>query len=197
MVFVFLFCYVFDVLIFVNSLHANNLPTFCFPHFQDLKRDPAYGTDVLRLWAASSEYTKDISIGKTILAQVAESLRKFRATARFMLGNLNGFKAENMVPYKDLGVLERIMLVEVFDFMQGVDAAYDSFTFNKVYGLLQYFSSSSLSAFYLDVAKDTLYSELKDAPKRLAVQTVLFHVSVPHSRFLGTVPLWMNSYCNA
>ncbi|KAI9233160.1 isoleucyl-tRNA synthetase [Podila verticillata NRRL 6337] len=142
---------------------------------EDLKKDPAYGTDVLRLWAASSEYTKDISIGKTILAQVAESLRKFRATARFMLGNLDGFKAADMVPYEDLGLLERIMLVEVFDFMQGVDAAYDSFSFNKVFGLLQHFSSSSLSAFYLDVAKDTLYSELKDSPKRRAVQTVLFH----------------------
>lgn len=159
-----------------------------------MKKDPAYGTDVLRLWAASSEYTKDISIGKTILAQVAESLRKFRATARFMLGNLDGFKAADMVPYEDLGLLERIMLVEVFDFMQGVDAAYDSFTFNKVFGLLQHFSSSSLSAFYLDVAKDTLYSELKDSPKRRAVQTVLFHVSVLHP-LPSKQPNSLN-YCN-
>ncbi|KAG0338836.1 hypothetical protein BG004_007058, partial [Podila humilis] len=159
-----------------KSLGNTTDPKVVMKGGENLKKDPAYGTDVLRLWVASSEYTKDISIGKTILAQVAESLRKFRGTARFMLGNLNGFKAvEHKVPYSELGLLERAMLVEVFDFMQSVDAAYDGFAFNKVYGLLQYFSSSTLSAFYLDVTKDTLYSEPKYSRKRRAVQTVLLH----------------------
>lgn len=55
---------------------------------QDPKKEPAYGVDVLRLWAAGVDYTKDVSVGPTSLAQVAESLRKLRNTARFMLGNL-------------------------------------------------------------------------------------------------------------
>lgn len=98
---------------------------------KNLQKDPAYGTDVLRLWAASSEYTKDIAIGKTILAQVAESIRKFRNTARFMLGNLNGFKETDQIPYEELSRLDRFMLSEVYQFSKNVNAAYDEYMFNK------------------------------------------------------------------
>ncbi|KAF9179541.1 hypothetical protein BGZ51_006846 [Haplosporangium sp. Z 767] len=143
---------------------------------KNLQKDPAYGVDVLRLWVASSEYTKDVAIGKTILAQIAESLRKFRSTARFMLGNLNGFKESDAVAYENLSRLDRFMLSEVYQFCKNVDAGYDEYMFNKVYGHLQYLSSTTLSAFYLDVVKDTLYTECESSPKRRAVQTVLFHV---------------------
>jgi len=98
---------------------------------KNLQKDPAYGTDVLRLWAASSEYTKDIAIGKTILSQVTESIRKFRNTARFMLGNLNGFKETDQVAYKDLSRLDKFMLAEVYQFSKNVNAGYDEFMFNK------------------------------------------------------------------
>ncbi|KAG0202994.1 hypothetical protein BGX28_004589 [Mortierella sp. GBA30] len=142
---------------------------------KSLQKDPAYGTDVLRLWVASSEYTKDVAIGKTILAQVSESLRKFRTTARFMLGNLGGFKDSEAVPYEDMSPLDRFMLSEVYQFCKQVDAAYDEVMFNKVYGHLQYFTSTTLSSFYLDVIKDTLYSESESSLKRRSIQTVLFH----------------------
>jgi len=98
---------------------------------KNVQKDPAYGLDVLRLWAASSEYTKDIAIGKTILAQVAEGLRKFRTTARFMLGNLNGFHESQAVPYEDLSRLDKFMLSEVYQFCKSVNAAYDEFMYNK------------------------------------------------------------------
>ncbi|KAI7826957.1 isoleucyl-tRNA synthetase [Gamsiella multidivaricata] len=143
---------------------------------KNLQKDPAYGTDLLRLWAASSEYTKDIAIGKTILTQVAESMRKFRTTARFILGNLNGFKEAEAVAYEELSRLDRFMLSETYQFCKNVNAAYDEYMFNKVFGQLQYFTSTTLSSFYLDVIKDTLYSEAENSPKRRAVQTVLFHV---------------------
>ncbi|KAI8352635.1 Isoleucyl-tRNA synthetase [Mortierella sp. GBAus27b] len=143
---------------------------------KNLQKDPAYGTDLLRLWAASSEYTKDIAIGKTILSQVSESVRKFRATARFMIGNLNGFKEKDAVAYEDMGRLDRFILSEVYQFCKNVDAAYDEFMFNKVFGHLQHFTSTTLSSFYLDVIKDTLYSDADNSPKRRSVQTALFHV---------------------
>ncbi|KAF9965115.1 hypothetical protein BGZ70_005390 [Mortierella alpina] len=142
---------------------------------KNLQKDPAYGTDVLRLWAASSEYTKDVAIGKTILTQVSEGLRKFRTTARFMLGNLGGFSERDAVPYENLGPLDKFMLSEVYQFCKQVDAGYDELMFNKVYGHLQYFTSTTLSSFYLDVVKDTLYSDSENSPKRRAIQTVLFH----------------------
>ncbi|OAQ31649.1 isoleucine--tRNA ligase [Linnemannia elongata AG-77] len=142
---------------------------------KNLQKDPAYGTDVLRLWAASSEYTKDIAIGKTILAQVAESIRKFRNTARFMLGNLNGFKETDQIPYEELSRLDRFMLSEVYQFSKNVNAAYDEFMFNKVFTQLQYFTSTTLSSLYLDVIKDSLYSDAEKSHQRRAIQTVLFH----------------------
>jgi isoleucyl-tRNA synthetase len=98
---------------------------------KNLQKDPAYGTDVLRLWAASSEYTKDIAIGKTILSQVAESVRKFRITARFMLGNLNGFKEDEQVKYEGLSRLDKFMLAEVYQFSKNVTSGYDDLLFNK------------------------------------------------------------------
>ncbi|KAF9435209.1 hypothetical protein BGZ76_006705 [Entomortierella beljakovae] len=143
---------------------------------KNLQKDPAYGTDLLRLWAASSEYTRDIAIGKTILLQVSESVRKFRTTARFMLGNLDGFKESEAVAYEDMSRLDRFMLSELYQFNKSVNAAYDELMFNKVYGQLQYLTSTTLSSFYLDVIKDTLYSEAKDSQKRRSIQTVLFHV---------------------
>ncbi|KAG0279131.1 hypothetical protein BGZ95_002169 [Linnemannia exigua] len=143
---------------------------------KNLVKEPAYGTDVLRLWAASSEYAKDIAIGSTILQQVAEGMRKFRTTARFMLGNLKGFKESEAVPYEELSRLDKFMLSEVYQFCKNVNAGYDELLFNKVYGQLQYFSSTTLSSFYLDVIKDTLYSDAETSPTRRGIQTVLFHV---------------------
>ena len=67
-----------------------------------MKQDPAYGIDVLRLWVASSEYTRDVNIGKTIMKQVGEMIRKYRNTARFMLGNLNDFRYNQLADYDEL-----------------------------------------------------------------------------------------------
>ncbi len=67
-----------------------------------MKQDPAYGVDVLRLWVASSEYIRDVNIGKTIMKQVGEMIRKYRNTARFMLGNLSDFKYNQLVDYNEL-----------------------------------------------------------------------------------------------
>ncbi|KAF9365674.1 hypothetical protein BGX34_009009 [Mortierella sp. NVP85] len=142
---------------------------------KNLQKDPAYGMDVLRLWAASSEYTKDIAIGKTILSQVAESVRKFRITARFMLGNLNGFKENEQVKYEDLSRLDKFMLAEVYQFSKNVTSGYDDLLFNKVFTQLQYFTSTTLSSFYLDIIKDSLYSDAEKSLQRRAIQTVLFH----------------------
>jgi isoleucyl-tRNA synthetase len=63
---------------------------FCLAYgrYQDLKKDPAYGSDVLRHWAAAVDYTKDVPMGKDIISQLSEATRKVRNTARFMLGNL-------------------------------------------------------------------------------------------------------------
>ncbi|KAF9968381.1 hypothetical protein BGZ73_000139, partial [Actinomortierella ambigua] len=142
---------------------------------KNLQKDPAYGTDVLRLWVASSEYTKDVAIGKTILTQVQESVRKFRNTARFMLGNLQGFHERDSVPYNQLSKLDQFMLSEIYQFGKAVDAGYDDHMFHRVFTQLQYLTSTTLSSLYLDVIKDSLYSDPEKSQQRRAIQTVLFH----------------------
>ena len=86
---------------------------YSYRSLQDKKKEPAYGTDVLRLWAATVEYWRDMSIGPTVLAQTAESMRKIRNSARFMLGNI-GVTKQKMdedlsslpsITRKDLGLV--------------------------------------------------------------------------------------------
>lgn len=74
---------------------------------QDKKKEPAYGTEVLRLWAATVEFVRDMSIGPTVLSQCAESYRKIRNSARFILGNLRDDRMPEteFVPYEDLGLV--------------------------------------------------------------------------------------------
>ncbi|RKP09434.1 isoleucyl-tRNA synthetase [Thamnocephalis sphaerospora] len=146
------------------------------PGLIDKKKQPAYGTDVLRLWVASTEYVRDVAVGSTIIANIAESMRKFRGTARFMLGSLSDFSRENMVDYEQLLPVDQYMLQELNRFNTAVGDAYENFAFNKVVQELGRFTSSQLSAFYFELIKDRLYADGQDSASRRAAQTVLFHV---------------------
>ncbi|CAG8499014.1 1003_t:CDS:10 [Cetraspora pellucida] len=149
------------------------------------EKEPAYGVDILRLWAASSDYTKDVSIGKTVMSQVGENLRKYRNTARFMLGNLNGFNHEQLVVYDDLKSIDKYMLHETYQFGKVIESNYDDFLFNKVVQTLNNFTNVSLSAFYFDIVKDRLYADHAISISRRSVQTVLYHVLNVYTRSLA------------
>ncbi|CAG8632578.1 12489_t:CDS:10, partial [Funneliformis caledonium] len=126
---------------------------------KNIKKDPAYGVDVLRLWVASSEYIKDVNIGNTVMKQVGENIRKYRNTARFMLGNLYNFRYDQLVDYEEL-----------------YPTFYDDYTFNKVIQTLNYFTNTLLSAFYFDIIKDRLYADYLTSQSRKNVLTVLYHI---------------------
>ncbi|RIB05940.1 isoleucine--tRNA ligase [Gigaspora rosea] len=149
------------------------------------EKEPAYGVDVLRLWVASSDYTKDVSIGKTVMSQVGENMRKYRNTARFMLGNLNNFNHEQLVAYDDLKSIDKYMLHETYQFGKVVESNYDDFLFNKVVQALNNFTNVSLSAFYFDIVKDRLYADHALSISRRSVQTVLYHVLNVYTRSLA------------
>ena len=122
------------------------------------KEEPAYGADVIRVWAASTDYTRDVVIGPTTLAAASSTLRKLRNTARFALGNLHDFDpAVHSVPVSELPPLERFMLHRLDVMSKELTAAYDELNFAKVQTLLMQLSTSDLSAFYFDVIKDRLY----------------------------------------
>eukprot|EP00892_Ulva_mutabilis_P007438 jgi/Ulvmu1/5066/UM021_0083.1 len=144
------------------------------------KKEPAYGADVLRLWAASVDYAVDVSIGAGILKQVFESYRKLRGTLRFMLGNLHDFRPEEHgVAWADLPLMDRHMLARVREEAAAVGEEYGRFNFGAVYRAVNLFVSVDLSSQYFELAKDRLYIRSLDAPQRRSCQTVL-HAALRH-----------------
>ncbi|NEQ31573.1 MAG: isoleucine--tRNA ligase [Leptolyngbya sp. SIO4C5] len=138
------------------------------------KKDPAYGADVLRLWVSAVDYSSDISIGPTILKQIADIYRKIRNTARFLLGNLYDFDpAQDAVPYEQLPELDRYALHLVNEVFSNVTQAFETYQFFHFFQAVQNFCVVDLSNFYLDIAKDRLYISAADSVRRRSCQTVL------------------------
>ncbi|MCW6035189.1 isoleucine--tRNA ligase [Spirulina subsalsa FACHB-351] len=138
------------------------------------KQDPPYGADVLRLWVSSVDYSSDVMIGSNILKQLADSYRKIRNTARFLLGSLDDFDpTQNAVPYEELPELDRYMLHRISEVFTEVNDAFKTYQFYRFFQTVQNFCVVDLSNFYLDIAKDRLYISAVDAPRRRSCQTVL------------------------
>ncbi|KAK4514212.1 uncharacterized protein ATC70_001800 [Mucor velutinosus] len=143
---------------------------------KDKKKNPAYGSDVLRYWVANCEYTRDVSIGPSIISQISDNLRKVRTTARFLLGNLHDFKEEHYVDYSKLQQVDKYMLHELYKYNDRVTSAYNDFAFNRAVQTIQNFTNTTLSSFYFDTIKDRLYNESESSDSRRMAQTVLYEV---------------------
>ncbi|KAG6885563.1 hypothetical protein C0993_012806 [Termitomyces sp. T159_Od127] len=155
--------------------------------WQDSRREPAYGADVLRLWAATVEYWRDMSIGPTVLAQISESLRKIRNSARFMLGSIGENTSFQRVPKEELGLAERYVMHELYTLEQTALEGYSSYNFPKVINSLTNFANVTLSSLYLDITKDCLYANSLSSPERRAVVTVLEQALVTMTSVLAPV----------
>ncbi|KNA16599.1 hypothetical protein SOVF_087650 [Spinacia oleracea] len=137
------------------------------------KESPAYGADVLRLWVSSVDYTGDMLIGGQILRQMSDIYRKLRGTLRYLLGNLNDWKAENTVSYNDLPMIDRHALFQLETVVKNITESYDKYQFFKIFQTIQRFVIVDLSNFYFDVAKDRLYTGGLTSFTRKSCQTVL------------------------
>ncbi len=136
-----------------------------------------YGADILRLWAASVDYRNDIKIGDNIVKQLAEIFKKTRNTARFLIGNLFDFDPEkDYVDYKDLKDLDKFALHKLYNLIENVTEAFEGYEFYKYFQCLQNFAAVDLSAFYLDIVKDRLYTSGKKSLSRRACQTVMHEI---------------------
>ncbi|MDC3412851.1 isoleucine--tRNA ligase [Aquibacillus sp. 3ASR75-11] len=136
-----------------------------------------YGADILRLWVASVDYQSDVRISDDIIKQTSEGYRKIRNTFRFMLGNLHDFDPkQNTVAEEDLQEVDRYMLVKLQELVKKALSAYDRYEFSTVYHSIHNFCSIELSSFYLDFAKDILYIESEDHPRRRSIQTVYYEI---------------------
>lgn len=158
-----------------------------------------YGTDVLRLWAASVDYRNDTKIGENIVKQLVEIFKKTRNTSRFLLGNLFDFDpAKDYVKYDELQNIDKFALHKLNNLIAQVTEAFDNYEFYKYFQHLQNFAAVDLSSFYLDIVKDRLYTAGKKSLSRRACQTVLFETLQALVRLLVPVmphqaeDIWMS-----
>ena len=132
------------------------------------------GADLLRLWAASADYHTDVRCSDEIFKQLSQNYLKFRNTARYCLGNLDGFNADDLVPADKMEELDRRAVTKLNALIEKCFAAYDEYEFNAVTHAVNDFCVVEMSNFYLDIIKDRLYCEEKDGAKRRSAQTALF-----------------------
>lgn len=136
-----------------------------------------YGAEILRLWVSSEDYRDDIKISDEILKQLSDAYRKIRNTMRFFLGNLYDFNpATDRVTYKDMEELDRWALHQFELLKRKAIKAYADFDFHVVFHGLHQFCGVTMSAFYLDIIKDRLYTALPGSLERRAAQTVLYDI---------------------
>ena len=141
--------------------------------------DPAdiiqeFGADMIRLWAGSADYHVDVRCSKEIFKQLSQNYLKFRNTARYCLGNLDGFDANNLVKPEDMLELDKWAVTKLNELIEKVADAYDNYEFHVVSHLINDFCVVELSNFYLDIIKDRLYCEERDGLKRRSAQTALY-----------------------
>ncbi len=128
-----------------------------------------YGADILRAWVASSDYSEDLRIDKTILTQHAESYRKIRNTFRFILGNIkDNFEEQSTasLDVKNFNELEQYILHKLFTLNNSVKESLHNYNFHKLYKELLNFCALDLSSFYFDIRKDVLYCDNLNSKKR-------------------------------
>ncbi|HLR80280.1 MAG TPA: isoleucine--tRNA ligase [Bacillota bacterium] len=136
-----------------------------------------FGADILRLWVASVDYQADVRISHDILQQVSESYRKIRNTFRFMLGNVADFNPEtDRVQEEDMEEIDRYMLYRLQQLIEDVHQSYEQFEYSPIFHRIYNFCADDLSSFYLDFAKDVLYIEAADHPRRRSIQTAVYEM---------------------
>jgi len=146
------------------------------------------GAETIRLWCASSNYFDDMRASDEILQRVTDGYRKLRNTARFALGNLDGFDpARDAVPYDEMEEIDRWALAELNGVTKEVLAAYEAYEFHNVYRALFNWATVTLSARYFDIIKDRLYTFAPRNKARRSAQTALLEIADALARMLGPI----------
>ena len=134
-----------------------------------------YGAEILRLWVASEDYRDDVRLSADILKQLAEAYRRFRNTARFMLGNLYDFEpARHWLAPAEREELDRLALSWYVQLAERVKKAYADYEFHLAFHRLHQFCAVEMSALYLDILKDRLYVSRADSRERRSAQSTLW-----------------------
>jgi isoleucyl-tRNA synthetase len=147
-----------------------------------------YGAEILRLWVTAEDYRDDVRLSPAILKQLADAYRRFRNTARFLLGNLADFDPHrDWVPPDQREELDRLALSWMAQIIERVKRAYLDYEFHLVFHRLHQFCAVELSAIYLDILKDRLYISRADSPARRSAQSTLYDLALDLMRLLAPI----------
>jgi isoleucyl-tRNA synthetase len=147
-----------------------------------------YGAEIVRLWVASVDFREDVAASENLMLRVAENYRKLRNTFRFLLGNLAGFDPQNhAVADSELLPLDRYMLTKTGELIEKVTAWYDAMEFHRVYHAVNEFCIVDLSALYLDVLKDRMYTLAPTGTERRSAQTALWKIAESLCRLVAPI----------
>ena len=146
------------------------------------------GADVLRLWVASTDYRNEMTVSDEILKRVADAYRRIRNTARFLLGNLDGFDpARHLLPVDQCLLLDQWAVQQAHDAQTAVIAAYERYDFPEIIQRVQNFCTNEMGSLYLDITKDRLYTMPTDSQGRRSAQSAMFHILEALVRWLAPI----------
>ena len=147
-----------------------------------------YGAEILRLWVAATDYRDDIRLGQETLQRLSDAYRRIRNTARYLLGNLNGFNpATDLVADDQLFELDLWALSRLARLIRRVDEAYRKYEFHTFYHAIHNFCAVDLSAFYLDILKDRLYISPAQSIAYRSARTTMYRIVDALTRMLAPV----------
>ena len=146
------------------------------------------GADVLRLWVASTDYRNEMSVSDVILKRVADSYRRIRNTARFLLGNLDGFEpAQHLLPIEQCLLLDQWAVQQAHDVQQAIIAAYERYDYPEIVARVQNFCTNEMGSLYLDITKDRLYTMQADSRGRRSAQSAMYRILEALVRWLAPI----------
>lgn len=145
------------------------------------------GPDALRLWVASSDWTKDVVISQTVVKTVHASLDKYRVTMKLLLGLLEDFNLDLAIPYEELSVLDQIALLQLHRVSGTVQKAYPNFEFHKAVTAINRWVAADLSGFYFEGIKDIIYCDSPTSTRRRSAQTTLHYILSHFQEMLGPI----------
>ncbi|WP_432773454.1 isoleucine--tRNA ligase [Francisella salimarina] len=135
------------------------------------------GADILRLWTASTDYKSEMAVSDQILKRTADTYRRLRNTARFLLSNLEGFNPEtDIIEFDKLVKLDQWAIAKTKEFQDKIIEAYDKYQTHTVAQLIHHFCSIEMGSFYLDIIKDRQYTAKADGHPRKSAQTAIYHI---------------------
>ena len=157
------------------------------------------GAEIIRLWVASTEFTEELRVSKEILTRVIEAYRKLRNTCRILVANLYDFDpATDSVPLEQLDAIDRFSLARFAEAAKRTRAGYDAYDFSTASQTLSMLATVDLSAFYVDVTKDRMYTLGARSHERRSTQTAMYLMCDGLARLIAPIlpvtadDLWRN-----